>query len=82
MKCTVAYTGQFTFYKVPEQHGHVYQVELNVKNIDAKTIYPPKLFDAQLSRVNMWYILVHPHSIITIQITNLHLLYRTVIRDM
>ena len=22
--CTVAYTGQVTFYKVSEQHGHVY----------------------------------------------------------
>ena len=26
--CTVAYTGQVTFYKVPEKHGHVYLVGL------------------------------------------------------
>ena len=26
--CTVAYTGQVTFYKVPEKHGHVYLVRL------------------------------------------------------
>ena len=27
-KGTVAYTGQVTFYKVPEKHGHVYLVGL------------------------------------------------------
>ena len=26
--CTVAYTGQAIFYKVPEKHSHVYLVEL------------------------------------------------------
>jgi len=30
--CTVAYTGQVTFYKVPEIHGHVYLVRLYVKH--------------------------------------------------
>ena len=30
---TVAYTGQVTFYKVPEKPGHVYLVTLYVKKV-------------------------------------------------
>ena len=30
LSSTVAYTGQVTFYKVPEQHGYVYLVRLYV----------------------------------------------------
>ena len=31
--CTIAYTGQVTFYKVPEDHSHVYVVGLYVYTI-------------------------------------------------
>ena len=33
VQCTVAYTGQVTFYKVREKHGHVYLVKLYKKII-------------------------------------------------
>ena len=29
--CKVAYTGQVTFYKVPDKHGHVYLVRVYVQ---------------------------------------------------
>ena len=30
--CTVVYTGQVTYYKVPKKHGHVYLVGLYLIN--------------------------------------------------
>ena len=40
--CTVAYTGQVTLYKVPEKHGYVYVVGLNMKftQLILFSIYP------------------------------------------
>ena len=32
--CTVAYTGQVTFFKVPEKHGHVYLIGLYIPKIN------------------------------------------------
>ena len=46
--CTVAYIGQITFYKVPEQHGQVYLVGLKISYFEEFLLIELNYVDLEL----------------------------------